>query len=225
MTDASAVIVFARLPVPGKVKTRLAKGIGAERAATFYKQCAEHVLRQASHSKATTQYVFFSVAEEEEGVRKWMQEAGLNDTKLRPQCKSPDLGDRMREALKIAFDEGAKRALIIGTDIPGLRTDIIDTALQALEKEQLVYGPAVDGGYYLVGMDKLRPEVFSGVEWSTETVLSRSLEIAKEHSIQAAPTSLLPTLPDMDLREDLQGWFDTAPEDHPLREIAATSLS
>eukprot|EP01062_Namystynia_karyoxenos_P070878 TRINITY_DN66270_c0_g1_i1.p1 TRINITY_DN66270_c0_g1~~TRINITY_DN66270_c0_g1_i1.p1 ORF type:complete len:267 (+),score=73.88 TRINITY_DN66270_c0_g1_i1:91-801(+) len=223
-SGGSALIAFARLPVPGKVKTRLAKGVGPEQAARFYKLCAERVLGEAAASGVGMMYVFFSVAEEKPGVDEWMAGIGLSP-ELRPQCASPDLGDRMREAFTEVFAAGAGRALIVGTDIPDLDRAVVARALSALDEHDLVIGPAEDGGYYLLGLKGVCPELFKGIEWSTDSVRSRTLEIARQHGLKAAPLDTLPTLRDMDLRSDLQAWHDGAAEGHPLRRTASEILA
>eukprot|EP01065_Artemidia_motanka_P030189 TRINITY_DN36203_c0_g1_i1.p1 TRINITY_DN36203_c0_g1~~TRINITY_DN36203_c0_g1_i1.p1 ORF type:complete len:258 (+),score=76.73 TRINITY_DN36203_c0_g1_i1:81-776(+) len=221
----TALIAFARLPVPGKVKTRLAKGVGPEGAAQFYKLCAERVLSEAALGGVDVVYVFFSVAEEEAGVAEWMKGIGLTDVQLRAQCKSPNLGDRMRDAFAQVFEDGAAKAVIIGTDIPDIDRGVISKALAGLGTSELVIGPAADGGYYLLGMTQPHPELFSGVEWSTDSVLSSTLEIAAGLGLRVAERATLPVLRDMDHRSDLQEWHDGADGSHPLKGPAAKLLA
>jgi rSAM/selenodomain-associated transferase 1 len=117
-----------------------------------------------------------------------------------------DIGTRMAAALQSAFAAGARRAVLVGSDIPGLDSGIINQAFVALAEHALVLGPSRDGGYYLIGLQNgqaelLVPLLLDDMAWSSETVLAVTLERCAAHGFQA---SLLPLLHDVDRPEDLE---------------------
>lgn len=184
------LIIFAKYPEPGRVKTRLAKKIGSERAASLYKEMAETVvLKTAPVGEKYRQVLFFDPPEREADFRRWFP--GLD---LCPQV-SGDLGARMEAAFRESFDAGAGGVVLIGTDCPDLDHDLVIQAFQKMAGSDLVIGPATDGGYYLIGMKNLRGEIFTGIPWSTNRVLSMTLQRAEEAGLRVA---LLPTLSDID---------------------------
>lgn len=125
----------------------------------------------------------------------------LGDKTLDCREQAPgDLGIRMETAAREAFQKGAKKILIIGTDCPTINEATLATAEQALDSKDLVYIPALDGGYVLIGMSKLVPEVFRDIPWGGNEVLERSIAAA---SAAGAEVFLLDPLPDVDLPEDL----------------------
>ena len=185
------IIVFVRTPELGKVKTRLAKAIGDQAALTIYKLLLKHtatVLHELSFDKV----VYYS--EKIENNDFW--KASLFEKKLQ---KGADLGERMQQAFETAFDRGYKKVLIIGSDLFDLTSSIITSAFEALETYDISIGPSLDGGYYLLGMKKLQPEVFKNKKWGTDSVLKHTLQDLKKQKIK-----LLKALNDIDTLEDLQ---------------------
>jgi len=112
-----------------------------------------------------------------------------------------DLGDRMKQAFQLGFDEGCDRIVMIGTDCPAIDEALIDRAFLTLNKTDVTFGPAVDGGYYLIGLRKQILELFSNIPWSTASVLQDSLAIVNNLNLSY---ELLEILPDIDRPEDLQ---------------------
>jgi uncharacterized protein len=192
------LIIFTRYPEPGKVKTRLIPALGAVGAATLHQQMAQHTLGQARALRQTRplsiQVCFTggSVAQ--------MQEWLGTDVEYQVQ-PTGDLGDRMISAFKSAFCKGYKSTVIIGTDCPDLSTAVMQECFNALRRQDLVLGPALDGGYYLIGMRRLFPEFFTGIAWSTSEVLGETLVIAQQ--LNLIPI-LLPYLGDIDVPQDLE---------------------
>lgn len=214
---STTLVIFGRLPVPGKVKTRLAVGIGPERACAFYSTCCEHILHQSSQCEGAQRVFFFSNETEREPVTEWI--AGIDkEVELASQLQVPDLGERMVSALGTALQQGACKAVIIGTDIPDLTPGIIQSAFQALDNHDVVIGPAADGGYYLLGLKQAHAELFQGIEWSTGEVLGATLANAKKANLDVAPTNTLPVLRDIDTVADLQEWMQGASSTHPLHD-------
>ena len=185
------IIVFVRSPELGKVKTRLARSIGDQSALNIYKILLKHtaaVLRDLSFDKV----VYFS--EKIDNNDLW--ENSLFEKKLQ---KGADLGERMHHAFDNAFNKGYKKVLIIGSDLFDLTSSIITSAFEALETYDISIGPSLDGGYYLLGMKKLQPEVFKNKKWGTDSVLEHTLQDLKKQKIK-----LLNALNDIDTLEDLQ---------------------
>lgn len=195
-TAQADLLVFARHPELGKVKTRLAAGIGLEQALQVYRELLAH-----------TQTVVAPLP-----VRKWvwLTEAGpaadLSDAwpgyNQRPQ-PAGDLGQRMQTAFAHSFAQGATVVVIIGTDCPGLATAHLEEAYAALQTHELVLGPASDGGYYLLGMKAVWPTLFENKTWSTDSVRADTLADAAQLGLRV---HLLPELRDVDTAEDLQAW-------------------
>jgi len=117
----------------------------------------------------------------------------------------------MGGALRKAFLEGMDRAVLVGTDIPAMNEKIATKALDLLNDEDLVFGPAEDGGYYLVGLQRVVPEIFGGIPWSTPEVLEATLAIAEGLKLRFA---LVDSLGDLDRPEDLHRWDEIRDSEH-----------
>ncbi len=196
------LIVFTRYPEPGKTKTRLIPALGAQRAAILHSQLTEHTLAWVRQLEARCP-VFVEVRYT--GGSKQLMENWLGaDLHYRRQGPG-DLGKRMGRAFDNAFADGMKRAVIVGTDCPGLNADIVQQALTALQRKRndVVLGPAEDGGYYLIGLRYAVPQLFNGLPWGTGKVLEMSMRIAG--SLGLSVVSLNP-LEDVDRPEDLPVW-------------------
>ncbi|MCA1990227.1 MAG: TIGR04282 family arsenosugar biosynthesis glycosyltransferase, partial [Desulfarculus sp.] len=139
--------------------------------------------------------------------RRWLGLAPL----IRPQ-DSGDLGRRMDLALTRALAEGEERAVLIGSDCPGLTAEILEQAFAVLADHDLVLGPAQDGGYYLVGLRRPAPEIFRGIAWGSDRVLRQTLNRAGELGLRVA---LLPELADLDRPEDLPRLVSPPPLPRP----------
>ncbi|MBN2484052.1 MAG: TIGR04283 family arsenosugar biosynthesis glycosyltransferase [Candidatus Omnitrophica bacterium] len=196
----TAIILFARYPVPGKVKSRLAKTKGKRYAALVYKRIAEKAFRTARSISNTglIRYIFVADSDTVKKTCRWARSGFL--------CLSQtghDLGQRMEHALCRVFSYGAEKVVIVGTDIPDLSRDIIENALRLLDSHQIVLGPTHDGGYYLLGMKKMYRELFRNIPWSTPDVLPATL--SRIENLKAA-SARLPLLRDIDTEEDLKKW-------------------
>ncbi len=202
MTAPSAhrgtLLVFVKSPVPGRVKTRLAGAIGSEAAALHYRLMGRTVVEMARSGPWRT-VVHFTPSGAEETIRRWLGSHGLD---FRPQHEG-DLGARMHHALVDTFrDPGSTGPIcLVGTDTPALGVTRIEEAFHRLEEGvEVVLGPSLDGGYYLVGLREPRPELFAEMRWSTPTVLDETLARARRLGIVP---HLLPPLNDIDRVEDL----------------------
>ncbi len=184
------LIVFARLPEQGKVKTRLAATLGAKKALAIYKNLLESTLAAAFKRKAQT---------------KTYWSAQSNNT-IHHQI-GIDLGERMYNCLTEEITPDTYICLI-GTDTPQLSTLIIDKAFTILKEKDVVFGPAQDGGYYLIGFKKNIPqELFLDKNWSHPKVLEEAISTCTQ-TLQLS-VGLLPTLMDIDTAEDYALWQKT----------------
>ena len=192
MKQNSALIIFVRNPVLGKVKTRIAATLGTEKALKIYKILLQHTndITAAIHAD---KFVFYADYINHEDL--W--ENHLYNKELQT---SIDLGERMKNAFGFLFEKGYKNVGIIGSDCYDLTENILIDAFSKLIKTEVVIGPANDGGYYFIGMNTFIPQLFDGKNWSAESVCSDTKKQLKELEI---PFYLLPTLSDVDEEKDV----------------------
>lgn len=199
MPDTStdlALLIFVRNPELGKVKTRLARDTGDEQALRIYLALLAHT-RQAALAVDAHRYLFYSNFIDREDD--WP-----NSDFVKHLQPSGDLGRRMLQAFELALQQHHK-AVIIGSDCPQLSSELIQQAFSKLDQHEVVIGPAEDGGYYLLGMQKVYPELFLDMTWSTANVLTQTTARLKQSNTSYA---LLDTLSDIDYLADWQqhGW-------------------
>lgn len=193
------LIVFARYPSPGQVKTRLIPALGAEGAARLHEEMVFRTLacaQRAAHANDARVTACFTGAGAR-AMRRWLGD-GLE---YRVQ-RGTTLGERMDRALTETL-AAADLAVLIGTDCPGLTPALLGDALAALRGRDLVLGPASDGGYYLVGLRRPCPALFDGIAWGTDAVRSQTLAAAARLGLTVHQ---LPRLDDIDRPEDLPAW-------------------
>lgn len=193
-TDA-VVVVYARAPRAGEVKTRLAAETGPTAALAIYRRLVQHVIGQARNVAGAATEVHVTPPDAHDEMAKWLGA----DLTYRPQV-SGELGHRMRASFEGAFASGYRRVVIVGSDVPALRSELMEEALNALRAHRVVLGPANDGGYYLIGMSELVPEAFENIDWGTERVLSQTASRLTKLGI--TPRMLEP-LTDVDRAADL----------------------
>lgn len=194
---AEWLIVFARFPEPGRTKTRLIPALGPERAAQLQTALTRHTLAVAGDvcvDRSRRLEVRFTGGDVDQMSRLY---GGEHD--YVPQ-HGADLGERLKDAAASAFQAGAKQVVLIGSDCPGLNAERLQAAFQALQRFDVVLGPAFDGGYYLIGLSGHHPEFFAGIDWGTEHVLRQTLARIRASRRRA---HLLPQLADVDHPEDL----------------------
>lgn len=194
------LIVFTRYPEPGKTKTRLIPVLGAEGAATLQRQMTEHTLAQVKElqSERLVSATICFAGGNQQLMQNWLG----TSFDYQPQSDG-DLGRRMAIAFETTLEAGTQSVVIIGSDCPDLNAQLMMQAFQALEQHDLVLGPARDGGYYLIGLRRLIPELFTGISWSTTEVLQQTMNIAQKLELAVAS---LPLLSDVDRPEDLPLW-------------------
>lgn len=192
----NALIIFIKNPAKGKVKTRLAATVGDDKALEIYLELLKHTRQIATQTKAS-RFLYYS--------NKIVQQDEWSDQIFHKKLQTgEDLGLKMANAFREVLQDHSK-AVIIGSDCASLDAGIVQKAFDLLDRHDFVMGPAVDGGYYLLGMRRFQPEVFQGIAWSTEDVGSATLlkidELGKSYS-------LLPLLSDIDFEADWEkfGW-------------------
>lgn len=199
---STALVIFAKAPIPGQVKTRLCPPLTPDEAATlhgsFVLDIVERTKVAATRLKPpldrylacapSATHVFFKIMEERQGV-KLMDQIG------------DDLGARMNHVCTTLLARGYRQVLLIGTDVPTLPFDHFKQALVSLENHDLVLGPACDGGYYLIGLKRTAPELFADIPWSTDQVLRLTQEKAARIGLTV---SLIQSWRDIDTLADLE---------------------
>ena len=188
------LLIFTKNPVAGKVKTRLAKDLGDDKALEIYKFLLEHSAAFTSSVNAE-KHVYYSDSITEQDI--WDNK--IYKKKLQ---SGAHLGKRMENAFKNGFEENHEKIIVIGSDMYDIQAGDIEEAFQQLENHDYVIGPASDGGYYLFGMKSLNLKVFKNKDWGTSSVLKDTLK-----DLQKEDVKLLETRNDVDLLEDI--------EDHP----------
>lgn len=158
----SALIIFVRNPVLGKVKTRLAASIGDQKALEIYKSLLTHTL-EISKDLQEDKYIFY-----EDFIS--LQDIWPNDIYNKKLQKGNTLGDRMKDAFDLLFNKGFGKVIIIGSDCFELTAYALHEAFNRISTNDIVIGPATDGGYYLLGMNHFIPELFDDKRWSSSSV-------------------------------------------------------
>ena len=190
------LLIFVKNPEKGKVKTRLAATVGDDKALRIYKELLRHT-REVALAVNAKRYLFYS------------QQIQINDDWAKADFEkrlqvNGDLGVKMTAAFQEVLREQSG-AIIIGSDCASLTSELVNEACEALNSYDFVIGPAMDGGYYLLGMNTFETRLFEDIEWSTESVCARTL---KRINALGKQVYILPTLSDIDYEEDWQkyGW-------------------
>lgn len=187
----NALIIFTRNPQLGKVKTRLAKTIGDEKALQVYIDLLSHTMN-VTQQLACGKFVFYD--------ERIVNNDGWADNLFYKRKQfGVDLGARMQHAFEQLFEVGYQKCIIIGSDLFDLTTHHVQEAFQKLDNADVVLGPAEDGGYYLLGLKKVIPSVFINKHWGTSSVLTDTLRDLENHQVEC-----IETLNDIDTFEDLE---------------------
>jgi rSAM/selenodomain-associated transferase 1 len=191
LSISKGLIIFIKNPVLGKVKTRLANTIGDERALKIYRHLLNHT-RKVSEKVDAFRFLFYSdtIIPDDE----WS-----NDLFQKHQQDGIGLGSKIQNAFNVAFLQ-SQYNVIIGSDCLDIGPEIITESYKHLEAYDLVIGPAMDGGYYLIGMKSYYASLFEDIEWSSEKVLSQTIEKAKSLKLNV---KLMTELSDIDNEDDL----------------------
>lgn len=194
--SSKGLIVFAKKPEPGKVKTRLQPQVGSHEALLLYQAFVVDTLARLSSLKGIKIFLgcfpnssdpWFTGLSKRFGLHLFNQEGN-------------DLGERMASAFVSLEVMGIRQKVIVGTDAPHLPLGYVENAFTLLESDPVVIGPSRDGGYYLLGIRGSVPDIFSGVAWSTPSVFNQTIERLKKGGVNH---SLLPEWFDVDSYDDL----------------------
>jgi rSAM/selenodomain-associated transferase 1 len=222
----SPLIVFAKGPTPGEVKTRLAEALGAEGAAEIYRAMARDTIRTACSTfdrvllayQPTRRFPDAAWLGSHAGVEVFMQ-------------TGRDLGEKLEHAFAYAFAQAPGPVMTIGSDLPLLTSSLLRDAAKRARETDVVLGPTHDGGYYLIGLSKPSPTLFKGIAWSTPHVWQSTIDRLREARLNHA--ELMP-LTDLDTLEDLRPWLHpdawtrlaaSFPETAQALENCSTSLN
>lgn len=187
----STLLIFIKNPVAGKVKTRLARTVGDAEALRIYHILLEKT-RAAALEAPVNRQLWYS--DQIEIADDWPEQ--LFDKQVQ---SGADLGERMGNAFKVAFAQGAEKVAIIGSDCPTLSGAILAQAFAALDTQEAAIGPTPDGGYYLLALRRFEPTLFENIAWSTETVFRETIAAAEKAGLRVAQ---LPQLSDIDTEAD-----------------------
>ncbi len=205
----SLLIIFAKEPVPGQVKTRLCPPLSLQAAAHLYNCFLEDILEEMGRLPDLSLALGYSPP----ASRSWFRARLPESVELFPQ-EGADLGERMARALARGLEAGFELAMLRGSDTPDLPGRVVLEARDVLasRRADVALGPAADGGYYLVGLRKPRPDLFRGLAWSGPLVLEETLDRARRLSLSV---HLLPEWHDIDDFGGLRGFLDRP---HPAPE-------
>ncbi|UCF07870.1 MAG: TIGR04282 family arsenosugar biosynthesis glycosyltransferase [Thermoplasmata archaeon] len=191
-----AIVIMARKPEPGFVKTRLVPPLSPEEASRLYHCFLTDKVEQVQEIKEASHFIAFIP----DSSRPFFEDLVPSDFRLLSQ-RGEDLGERLANVSDTLFDEGYERIAIIDSDSPNLPTHCITDGLEALGSADVALGPCQDGGYYLIGLSSKLPQIFEGIPWSTPSVVEATVNKAREHG---KTITLLPQWYDVDTYEDLK---------------------
>ncbi|MGM0418158.1 MAG: TIGR04282 family arsenosugar biosynthesis glycosyltransferase [Thermodesulfobacteriota bacterium] len=188
--ENNCIFLFMKPPVPGLVKTRLAKDLGNEKACIVYKSIAEKTLKEIKKTGVNFEVHFFP----ENGLNKIRSWLGSDIKTVAQQGK--DLGDKMKNAFSCGFEKGYEKIIILGSDIPEINCEIINKAFKNIDNKPVI-GPCEDGGYYLIGFDaySFDESFFTEIKWSSALVFDQTVK--KMSDLNLCP-AFLQTLNDID---------------------------
>ena len=195
MADKSKnlLLIFIKNPKPGKVKTRLAETVGKDKAYQIYLDLLNYTISEAMKVDSARQVWYSSYIDRDDKIDE--------DSFQKSVQSGKDLGEKMMNAFAQGFKDGYGKIVIIGSDCPEIAASIIEDAFEKLDECDVVLGPSEDGGYYLLGMRQLIPELFSNIDWSTERVLQQTMVAIQQKKLT---WHQLPVLNDIDTEEDLK---------------------
>ncbi len=190
-------IIFGRYPVPGSAKTRLIPALGPIGAADLQRRLTEKTFAKV---KAIAYRHGLDIEFRFEGGSKRQMRRWLGRGAIYSYQGPGNLGKRMNIAFSDAFRDACRHVILLGTDIPGIKTEHLEDTIEALREKDIVLGPSTDGGYWLIGL-KRPADVFRDISWGTETVLEKTVALSKKLGLDV---HLLDPLTDIDSPDDLK---------------------
>ena len=217
--DKQRLIIMTRLPRPGQTKTRLEPALGPDGAAKLHKALTQRLLARARRL-ALGAGVEIQISHS--GGTATEMAAWLGGGLVYHRQQGEGLGARMAGAFEYAFAQGAGRVVMVGCDCPQVDDDLLERAFSLLERNNLVLGPATDGGYYLIGLSRPAPELFQGPAWGTERVFEQTLGTAADLGLSHETVD---RLSDIDRPEDLALWRELARQDAENISVVIPALN
>jgi len=197
MSGQTQLIIFVKAPRPGTVKTRIAAELGVAEACAAYRQLVNQLVFRLRQQNCVQ--LCYSPDDALTEITPWLQSRWTS----KPQGDG-DLGERILNAFESSAASGFSRTLVIGSDCPYLTPEDIREAAAALDQNDVVLGPAPDGGYWLIGLKTPQPELFKGITWSTGEVLKQTMDRTNELGLRVR---LLRKLSDIDTQEDWNAYL------------------
>lgn len=205
-----AVILFIKYPEEGKVKTRLASTTNDKFAVDIYRAISENVFCELDKlGKDIDVFIFYSAIDNAEKITSWVGKAFNYKVQT-----GLDLGEKMSNSFEDVFSRNYLSAIIIGSDVPEITSNVIIDAFNNLENHDIVISPSDDGGYSLLGINNMHKELFQNIRWSSKHVLNETMEIINNKKLKL---SLLESLVDIDTEEELKSWLSDS-ENSNLKE-------
>lgn len=209
------LIIFTRYPVPGKTKTRLIPALGEQGAVDLHSRMAEYTLLNLLTlclDQSLEIGIYYSGGDRAL-MQNWLNpiissfcehhsHSRINPISYHAQI-GEDLGKRIQRAFEDGFNHKIEKMIIIGTDCPDLNQNLIEEAFWALNSQDVVLGPANDGGYYLIGLSQSFPMLFNHIDWGSDRVLAQTKKIIEQEKLSVYD---LPVLTDVDRPDDLYIW-------------------
>lgn len=210
MGKDNALCMFVKVPRLGEVKTRLQPELSAEESLLLYKAMVRDLVHRFSDFAL---FLFYWPHNGGEEIRDW-----LGDSFHYFPQNGEDLGQRMLHAFFWAFAQGYRKVLIIGSDTPNLDASVLEDAFFHLDSTEVVIGPSTDGGYYLIGLKALHPELFSNITWSKDVVFNETLSKIR---IEKLSVYQLPEKTDIDTFTDVVNLWRQLKGSQNRKEISA----
>jgi uncharacterized protein len=196
---AERAIVFAKMPAAGRVKTRLTPPLPPDEAAALYEACLRDVVALCARERARVELWYHGAG----NAAEYFSEEFPHITQSAQ--RDGHLGEKMHDAFARSFADGAQRVFIVGSDVPTLPEATLNAALQDLREAEMVIGPTLDGGYYLIGLTvdawPRAETLFADVAWSTDVVYRTTIERAADAKLDLR---VLPGWYDVDTIDDLR---------------------
>jgi rSAM/selenodomain-associated transferase 1 len=198
MQLADQLTIFTKYPEPGRTKTRLIGVLGEDGAAKLQKELTEKTVQKIDQlvKTSTVEPVIYFEGGDLVSMQNW-----LGHQRIYQQQAKGDLGKKLKNAFHDAFAAGAQRVVTIGCDCPDLNKEHIGRAFDALYMKDIVLGPATDGGYYLIGIQRPLDALFENIPWGTDKVFEKTVSLAKKLGLSI---EILEELHDVDRPEDLE---------------------
>jgi len=209
------LVIFLKYPEAGRVKTRLAEAIGKNQAAKLYRLFCERICNNF-RSDSWNILVCYTPYRKRGALEEWL--GSENDFLFQ---KGKNLGERLNVAVQCAFKRGAKRVVVIGTDMPQLGQSEVKEAFRKLQKYDAVIGPATDGGYYLLGLCRYDKRIFERIQWSTNAVYGETCSRLRDCRFS---TAILKKKMDIDTISDLKLLKQKLSNDRNLRQRLGFNL-